>query len=65
MTTTRGQCNDCEVVYINGVRCHEAGCPIAWVDHLRVCEWCGSEFMPEERYQQCCDEDCTKACSNF
>ena len=50
-------CNQCDVLYINGVKCHEAGCPEAYKDEIRVCKWCGSEFEPENKKQDfCCDE---------
>jgi hypothetical protein len=54
------KCQDCEIVYINGVKCHERGCPSAWKDTIRECKWCGSDFEPEERNQTCCCEDCAE-----
>ena len=54
-------CNSCEVLKINGVRCHERGCPDAWQDYERECGWCGSAFLPEESHQKCCDESCAAA----
>jgi len=56
-----GACNSCEVVMINGVRCHEIGCPNAWKDYTRECKWCGTKFNPEEKGQQCCSPDCAEA----
>ena len=61
MKEVKGSCNQCEIMYINGVRCHETGCPAAWEDETRDCEWCGSEFVPAERYQVCCDESCAES----
>jgi len=55
------RCHSCEVLYINGVRTHEHGCPDAWRDETRECKECGSEFEPEERMQVCCDESCSRA----
>ena len=52
------RCPSCEVLYINGVRCHETGCPDAWRDEVRECKWCGTEFKPEDREQQFCDDGC-------
>lgn len=49
---------------INGVRCHEAGCPDAWRDQIRECLFCGTEFNPEVRSQTCCDEGCADAYYN-
>ncbi len=51
-------CQSCEVLMIQGVRCHETGCPDAWKDQLRECVWCGRDFKPEEHYQICCGENC-------
>lgn len=54
-------CNSCEVAMINGVKCHETGCPDSWQDYKRECKWCGSEFLPESNQQFCCDDDCARA----
>ena len=51
-------CNSCEVLFINGVKCHETGCPEAYKDQIKECAWCGAEFTPEVKYQNCCSEDC-------
>lgn len=52
------RCESCEVVCINGVRCHEYGCPAAWRDELRECLWCGQAFSPDNREQRYCSADC-------
>ena len=57
-------CEQCEAVRINGVLCHEHGCPNAWQDYTRECKWCGAEFMPEERGQAFCCEDCAESYGN-
>ena len=57
-------CDQCEVLTINGVRCHETGCPNAWKDERRECAWCGVEFTPEERHQSCCSPECMNAYYN-
>lgn len=54
-------CESCEVLSINGHRCHEIGCPDAWRDYTRECAWCGQEFTPEEREQKRCSEDCERS----
>ncbi len=54
-------CNSCEAVMINGVHCHEHGCPDAWKDKTRECKWCGSEFVPEDKNQQFCGDDCAES----
>ena len=54
-------CPLCEALMINGVYCHEQGCPDAWKDYDRECKECGSSFRPETRHQDCCSEECTEA----
>ena len=54
-------CHSCEMLTINGVPCHEQGCPEAWKDEIRECRWCGEEFKPEQQYQDCCSHSCTTA----
>lgn len=58
----RNMCKSCEVVHINGVLCHEIGCPDAWKDYTRTCLWCGREFKPHQSPRQtCCSGGCAKA----
>lgn len=52
------KCNSCEVLYINGIKCHEQGCPDAWRDEVRECKWCGQKFVPENRFQEFCSLSC-------
>lgn len=59
------RCQSCEVANINGIRCHEHGCPDAWRDELRECKECGREFVPEDRHQQFCDVSCLSAYSGI
>jgi len=54
-------CASCQALTINGLLCHEMGCPDAWLDYVRECKWCGQEFRPEERGQTCCSEECGQA----
>ena len=56
---SQGHCPQCEVLMINGIRCHETGCPEAWKDYVRECKECGCEFLPEFRNQIICT-DCIK-----
>lgn len=53
-------CSQCEMVRINGVACHETGCPRAWVDEVRTCKWCGTPFVIEEMGQSFCEDDCRR-----
>lgn len=59
------ECYSCNVVYINGVKCHEQGCPDAWRDEKRECKWCGNDFQPEEHHQDCCCHICSVAYHNI
>ncbi len=52
------QCPSCQLLRINGVACHESGCPDAWQDTTRDCEECGGTFEPEERGQRFCGTAC-------
>lgn len=54
-------CNACEVLYINGVKCHEHGCPEAWRDETRECTWCGEDFTPVTKGQRYCSPDCAES----
>jgi hypothetical protein len=49
-------CQSCEALMINGVHCHETGCPDAWKDYEIECFTCGFDFMPEFDGQSVCDE---------
>ena len=52
-------CDGCSPATINGVLCHETGCPEAWRDHPRDCFECGCEFYPESRDHSICP-DCVE-----
>ena len=54
-------CESCEVLNINGINCHETGCPDVWKSQDLECKWCGSTFKPEIRNQDCCSVECTQA----
>jgi hypothetical protein len=58
-------CKSCEVLYINGVKCHETGCPEAWKDEKHECAWCGQDFEPEFDGQKCCSESCNNAYNGY
>jgi len=53
-------CDQCELLYINGVKCHETGCPNAWREP-RECAWCGTTFKPDINGQLVCSADCGKS----
>ena len=48
------RCQSCELMRINGVVCHEIGCPDAWKDYNKRCFECGCDFQPEDRHQEIC-----------
>ena len=54
-------CASCEVLYVNGVKTHEIGCPDAWKDYERECKWCPTMFKPEHKDQEFCSDDCREA----
>jgi hypothetical protein len=56
-------CRSCDAVYVNGVLCHEQGCPDSWRTELRECRWCGTEFKPLNKDQEYCDSSCAD-CDN-
>jgi len=49
-------CDSCEVLYINGIKCHEHGCRNAWMDSTTECFECGCDFYPSYCYQAICDD---------
>jgi hypothetical protein len=53
-------CNSCEVLNINGVNCHETGCPESYKTP-KDCSWCGHSFIPESRFQSTCSPECFEA----
>jgi hypothetical protein len=58
-------CDGCTPTMVNGVLCHERGCPDAWRDRLDQCKACGDRFFPEYSGQACCDESCRRAYSGL
>jgi len=57
----RKQCDSCQALMINGIFCHETGCPNAWKDYDRECKWCGQKFKPETKHQDFCCDDCAES----
>ena len=55
---TLNGCDGCSPTMINGLLCHERGCPDAWRDQKRECKECGIPFHAEESRQICCSEEC-------
>ena len=57
-------CNQCEILNINGINCHETGCPESWREET-LCKWCGSAFIPDNQWQLCCCHTCDTAYNNY
>lgn len=57
-------CNSCQLLWINGIKCHEHGCPDAWRDEWRECAWCGCRFQPEHKRDTLCSQDCAESFFN-
>jgi hypothetical protein len=54
----RKTCGSCQLMRIQGVVCHELGCPESWKDQHKDCKWCGRPFHPKVRGQQTCSSRC-------
>ena len=54
-------CSQCEALMINGVYCHETGCPMAHRHTVRECKWCGQNFCPEHQNDYHCSVSCYNA----
>lgn len=39
-------CDGCNPFMINGVLCHETGCPESWRDYMAECSECGCDVFP-------------------
>lgn len=64
MPQTAARCQSCQLARINGVLCHETGCPDAWRGRAATCFRCGCEFTPDTRFQRVC-EDCLNPPDDF
>jgi hypothetical protein len=47
-------CNDCSPTRINGVLCHEQGCPSAWKDYAKTCIECDASFYSPNPHRKVC-----------
>jgi hypothetical protein len=54
----RIRCDQCQLLRINGLVCHEIGCPVAFRDEKRVCKNCDRTFKPKEQRQVVCSKRC-------
>lgn len=46
-------CSQCEALCINGIACHETGCP----NQTRACDECGASIPKRQRLCESCCED--------
>ena len=60
-------CDQCALAILQGIPCHETGCPDSWIDpqtgkgYVKGCSWCGLDFAPDDRHQTFCDDSCAEA----
>lgn len=52
-------CPSCELMVIQGVICHERGCPDDHLFTTQECKWCGTDFQPDEKRR---DYFCSASC---
>jgi len=50
------KCDHCAAAMINGVFCHETGCPVAWEHQTRTCRLCGDHFQPDHDRADTCPD---------
>ena len=53
-------CDGCSPSMVNGVLCHERGCPDKWRDYAVQCKWCNTKFYPPWDGQEFCCDCCTE-----
>jgi hypothetical protein len=57
-------CNHCEALMINGLFCHETGCPEARRERARHCPECGTRHDDVADAAMCCaDEPLADLCA--
>jgi hypothetical protein len=59
-----GRCPSCSASVVNGVYCHEAGCPDSHLFVKGECPWCGQMFQAEEKGQKFCSVECAESCQS-
>lgn len=50
------KCESCNSATINGVFCHERGCPDSWKYRVNDCFECGCFFVLEHKDQKFCSD---------
>ncbi len=59
------KCDQCNPAMINGVYCHETGCPNEWRDIKKDCFECGFDFYREYQFDEVCKECQQSALNNI
>jgi hypothetical protein len=54
MIKSAGGCDQCNMVRINGIPCHEQGCPNQ--EHKCKCDICGYDFNSKNKYTRICPD---------
>jgi hypothetical protein len=60
-------CDQCNAMMLQGVACHETGCPNSWKHPATDepypidCVWCGRPFTPETKDDRFCDDSCAES----
>ena len=54
ITLKENGCDGCSPSSVNGILCHEQGCPDRWRDIPKECTECGAEFYTNSRHQRMC-----------
>ena len=64
-------CPNCDAKRINGLICHEHGCPTPYIGKTLECANCGTKFKPEEGERPLADKTsrgtiytCSETCRN-
>jgi hypothetical protein len=48
-------CDGCSPSRINGVLCHESGCPCSWKDYAKKCIVCERKFYTKSHWVRTCN----------
>lgn len=61
MKDKHNNCDSCVATMIQGVYCHEQGCPEAWRDQTYECKFCGEAFKSKNQHTILCCDECVEA----
>jgi len=65
--TLKTGCDGCSPSMVNGILCHEHGCPEKWRDTEYECYWCGTDYLPQSEpgHLKLCSDECYRAYMGF